>query len=145
VSKPVPTRGLLLCNLGTPDDATPSSVRRYLREFLSDPRVLDIHPIGRWALLNLIILPTRPAKSAAAYQQIWGRDGDGPGSPLLRHSLDLTAAVRSRLGDGWAVELGMRYQNPSIASALDKLRAAGADSVVVFPLYPQYSSSSTGS
>jgi len=145
VSKTATTRGLLLCNLGTPDDPTPSSVRRYLREFLSDPRVLDIHPIGRWALLNLIILPTRPRKSAAAYQQIWGKDGDGAGSPLLRHSLDLTAAVRARLGDTWAVELAMRYQTPSIASALDKLRAAGADSVVVFPLYPQYSSSSTGS
>src|SRR5581483_6661063 len=93
VSKAVTTQGLLLCNLGTPDAPTPSAVRRYLREFLSDPRVLDIHPIARWALLNLIILPTRPRKSAAAYQQIWGRDGDGPGSPLLRHSLDLTAAV----------------------------------------------------
>ncbi len=67
--------GLLLCNLGTPDDPSPSSVRRYLREFLSDPRVLDIHPVGRWALLNLVILPTRPRKSAAAYQQIWGNLG----------------------------------------------------------------------
>jgi len=137
--------GLLLCNLGTPDDPSPSSVRRYLREFLSDPRVLDIHPVARWALLNLIILPTRPRKSAAAYRQIWGRDGDGAGSPLLKHSLDLTAAVRARLGEGWAVELAMRYQRPSIASALAKLRAAGADAIVVFPLYPQYSSSSTGS
>ena len=116
-------------------------MRRYLREFLSDPRVLDIHPLGRWALLNLIILPTRPRKSAAAYQQIWEADG----SPLLKHGLDLVAAVRARLGAAWAVELGMRYQRPSIASALEKLRAAGADSVVVFPLYPQYSSSSTGS
>jgi protoporphyrin/coproporphyrin ferrochelatase len=127
--------------LGTPDDPSPSSVRRYLREFLSDPRVLDINPIGRWALLNLIILPTRPRKSAAAYRQIW----DQRGSPLLAHSRDLVDAVRARLGDGWVVELGMRYQRPSIATALQALRAAGADSVVVFPLYPQYAASSTGS
>jgi protoporphyrin/coproporphyrin ferrochelatase len=133
--------GLLLCNLGTPDDPSPSSVRRYLREFLSDPRVLDINPIARWALLNLVILPTRPRKSAAAYRLIWGPRG----SPLLAHGQDLVAAVRERLGAGWAVELGMRYQRPSIASALAALRAAGADSVVVFPLYPQYSASSTGS
>jgi protoporphyrin/coproporphyrin ferrochelatase len=141
VSETSPRTGLLLCNLGTPDDPSPSSVRRYLREFLSDPRVLDIHPVGRWALLNLIILPTRPRKSAAAYRQIWGPDG----SPLLKHGLDLASAVRARLGADWVVELAMRYQRPSIASALDKLRAAGVDAIVVFPLYPQYSSSSTGS
>ncbi|MEP6654038.1 MAG: ferrochelatase [Myxococcales bacterium] len=133
--------GLLLCNLGTPDQPTASAVRRYLREFLADPRVLDINPLGRWALLNLIILPFRPRKSAAAYQKIW----TDRGSPLLTHSQDLVAAVRARLGTGWAVELGMRYQQPSIAAALDRLHAAGADRVVVFPLYPQYSASSTGS
>jgi ferrochelatase len=133
--------GLLLCNLGTPDQPTPASVRRYLRQFLSDPRVLDIHAVGRWLLLNLIILPLRPRKSAAAYQKIWGERG----SPLLWHSEDLVAAVRERLGPDWAVELGMRYQQPSIASALEKLRKAGVDRVVVFPLYPQYAVSSTGS
>ncbi|MBC8134052.1 MAG: ferrochelatase [Deltaproteobacteria bacterium] len=133
--------GLLLCNLGTPDDPSPASVRRYLRQFLADPRVLDINAVGRWALLNLIILPFRPRKSAAAYQKIWTKRG----SPLLTNSEDLVTAVRARLGTGWAVELGMRYQNPSFESALDKLRAAGADRVVVFPLYPQYSASSTGS
>ena len=133
--------GLRLCNLGTPEQPTPSSVRRYLREFLADPRVLDINPLGRWALLNLIILPFRPRKSAAAYQKIW----TDRGSPLLTHSQELVTAVRARLGSGWAVELGMRYQQPSIAAALDRLRAAGADRVVVFPLYPQYSASSTGS
>ena len=133
--------GLLLVNLGTPDDPSPSSVRRYLREFLADPRVLDISALGRWALLNLIILPTRPAKSAAAYQKIWTKRG----SPLLTNSEDLLVAVRERLGPGWAVELGMRYQRPSIASAMAALQAAGADRIVVFPLYPQYSASSTGS
>jgi ferrochelatase len=133
--------GLLLCNLGTPDDPSPSAVRRYLREFLADRRVLDINALGRWALLNLIILPLRPRKSAAAYRKIWTERG----SPLLAYSNDLVDAVRARLGAGWAVELGMRYQRPSIESALDKLRAAGADRIVVFPLYPQYSASSTGS
>ena len=133
--------GLLLCNLGTPDAPTPASVRRYLRQFLSDPRVLDIHPVGRWMLLNLIILPLRPRKSAAAYQKIWTERG----SPLLWHSEDLVVAVRERLGPDWAVELGMRYQKPSIASAIAKLSKAGVDRVVVFPLYPQYAVSSTGS
>jgi protoporphyrin/coproporphyrin ferrochelatase len=133
--------GLLLCNLGTPDQPTSASVRRYLRQFLSDPRVLDINPVGRWALLNLIILPLRSSKSAAAYQKIWSERG----SPLLWHSQDLLAAVREQLGPDWVVELGMRYGNPSLGSAMEKLRAAGADRVVVFPLYPQYAVSSTGS
>jgi ferrochelatase len=133
--------GLLLCNLGTPDQPTPSAVRRYLRQFLGDSRVLDLNPVGRWALLNLIILPLRPRKSAEAYRKIW----TDRGSPLLGHSEDLASAVRERLGAGWAVELGMRYQHPSLASALDKLRKAGTDRVVVFPLYPQYAASTTGS
>ncbi len=133
--------GLLLCNLGTPEKPDPAAVRRYLRQFLSDPRVLDIGPIGRWALLNLIILPLRARRSAAAYRKIWSERG----SPLLWHGQDLVAAVRERLGPDWLVELGMRYGNPSLASALGKLREAGADRVVVFPLYPQYAVSSTGS
>jgi protoporphyrin/coproporphyrin ferrochelatase len=133
--------GLLLCNLGTPDQPTPSAVRRYLRQFLGDSRVLDLNPVGRWALLNLIILPFRPRKSAEAYRKIW----TDRGSPLLGHCQDLVSAVRERLGAGWAVELGMRYQNPSLGSALDKLLTAGAERVVVFPLYPQYAASTTGS
>jgi protoporphyrin/coproporphyrin ferrochelatase len=133
--------GLLLCNLGTPDAPSPGAVRRYLRQFLGDPRVLDMNPVGRWALLNLIILPLRPSKSAAAYKKIWSDQG----SPLLVHSVALVAAVRKRLGPGWAVELGMRYGSPSMGAALDRLRRAGADRVVVFPLYPQYAASTTGS
>jgi ferrochelatase len=133
--------GLLLCNLGTPDHPCPSSIRRYLQQFLSDPRVLDINPASRWLLLNLFILPFRPRKSASAYQKIWTERG----SPLLWHSQDLATAVRERLGPDWVVELGMRYQDPSMAAALDALRAAGADRIVVFPLYPQYAVSSTGS
>jgi protoporphyrin/coproporphyrin ferrochelatase len=135
------TKGLLLINLGTPDEPTTPAVRRYLAQFLSDPRVLDINPVGRWLLLHGAILRTRPAKSAHAYRQIW----TDRGSPLLFHSRDLAAAVQSRLGDGWKVVLGMRYGNPSIESAFRELRAAGVDRVVVLPLFPQYASSSTGS
>jgi ferrochelatase len=134
--------GLLLINLGTPDAPESGPVRRYLRQFLSDPRVLDINRVGRWLLLNLIILPTRPAKSAHAYRAIWDAKR---GSPLLFHSQDLAAAVQARLGEGWHVELAMRYGSPSIASGLERLRAAGVDRIFVLPLFPQYAASSTGS
>ena len=133
--------GLLLINLGTPDEPTTPAVRRYLREFLSDPRVIDINAVGRALLLNLIILPTRPSKSAAAYQSIWDAKR---GSPLLYHSQDLTTGVREKLGDGWVVELAMRYGNPSIEAGLEKLAAAKVDRIVVLPLFPQYATSSTG-
>jgi protoporphyrin/coproporphyrin ferrochelatase len=135
----VPT-GLLLINLGTPDAPTTPAVRRYLREFLSDPRVIDINAVGRAALLNLIILPFRPAKSAAAYRTVWDPER---GSPLLAFSKDLAAGVQAQLGAAWRVELAMRYGNPSITSALDALRAAAVDRIVVLPLYPQYAASST--
>jgi ferrochelatase len=133
--------GLLLINLGTPDEPTTPAVRRYLREFLSDPRVIDINPVGRALLLNLIILPTRPAKSAEAYRSIWDPER---GSPLLYHSQDLEKGVREKLGAGWVVELAMRYGKPTIASALEKLAAAKVDRIVVLPLFPQYATSSTG-
>jgi protoporphyrin/coproporphyrin ferrochelatase len=133
--------GLLLVNLGTPDEPTPGAVRRYLREFLSDPRVLDINPVGRALLLELVILPFRPARSAEAYRKIWTERG----SPLLFHGQDLARAAADRLGDGWAVELAMRYGRPSIPAALDRLRDAGVSEIVVFPLYPHSASSSSGS
>jgi protoporphyrin/coproporphyrin ferrochelatase len=131
--------GLLLINLGTPDEPSTGAVRRYLREFLGDPRVLDINAVGRALLLHLIILPRRPAKSAEAYRSIW--DGKR-GSPLLYHSEDLAAAVADRLGEGWDVELAMRYGKPSIEAAITRLE--GCDRIVVLPLFPQYASSSTG-
>ncbi|HEY4238496.1 MAG TPA: ferrochelatase [Kofleriaceae bacterium] len=133
--------GLLLLNLGTPDEPTTPAVRRYLREFLGDPRVLDIGTVGRAALLNLVILPFRPAKSAAAYQKVWDAER---GSPLMYHSKDLAAGVAAALGDAWHVELAMRYGSPSIPAALDAFAAAGVDRIVVLPLFPQYASSSTG-
>ena len=131
--------GALLINLGTPDAPRSPEVRTYLREFLSDPRVIDINPVGRKLLLEAVILPFRPAKSAAAYRQIWTAQG----SPLLVESQALASRVRETLGI--PVELGMRYGNPSIASALSRLVAARVDSIVVAPLYPQYSSAATGS
>lgn len=133
--------GLLLVNLGTPDSPKTGDVHRYLREFLSDPRVIDIGAFRRWLLLNLIILPLRPRRSAEAYEKIWTERG----SPLLFHSRDLAAKVQARCGDGVVVELAMRYGNPSIPDALDRLRRQGIDRIVLFPLYPQYSSAATGS
>lgn len=133
--------GVLLINLGTPDSPEVSDVRRYLREFLSDPRVIDIAAPLRWLLLNAIILPFRPAKSAHAYKSIWTPEG----SPLLVYERALEAGVRAKLGDGYVVELAMRYGSPSIASALAKLEAADLERIVVLPLFPQYASASTGS
>lgn len=133
--------GLLLINLGTPDAPTTGDVRRYLDEFLSDPRVLDIPAPIRWMLLNFVILPRRPAQSAAAYRTVW----TDRGSPLMFHTTDLADGVRAKLGADVQVEVAMRYQNPSIASALRRLADAGVDRIVVFPLFPQYSSAATGS
>ena len=140
MAKPLHQTGILLVNLGTPDAPEPGPVRRYLREFLSDPRVIDINPIGRALLLNLVILPFRPKRSAAAYREIWTAEG----SPLLTHGQALLAALRERLPEH-PIELAMRYGNPSIEAGLERLRAASCDEVVVLPLYPQYASSSTGS
>lgn len=133
--------GVLLLNLGTPASTSVGDVRRYLAEFLDDPRVIDIHPIARFLLLHLVILRTRPAKSAEAYRKVWTERG----SPLLFHGQDLTSAVAPRLGDGFVVALGMRYGAPSIAAGLEELRAKGADRLVVVPLFPHYSSAAWGS
>jgi len=144
-----PRVGVLLVNLGTPDAPTRSAVRRYLAQFLSDPRVVEIPPALWKPLLHGFILLTRPQKSAAKYAKIWTRDG----SPLLVHSQRQRTLLRGYLGermkaaglqaDFCPVELGMRYGNPSIGSALDALRTAGAERVLVVPLYPQYAASTT--
>lgn len=134
--------GLLLLNLGTPDAPEQGAVRRYLAEFLDDPRVLDIAGWKRSLLLNLVILPRRPRESAHAYQQVWDPQR---GSPLLYHSEDLRDAVQSSLGDDALVLLAMRYQTPSIAAALETFQREGVDRIVALPLFPQYASSSTGS
>lgn len=135
--------GILLVNLGTPDSPETADVRRYLAEFLNDPRVIDINPVARWLLLNLIILRTRPAKSAEAYKKVWTQEG----SPLLVHSENLTEAVAERFAaePDVHVRLAMRYGKPSLRSGIEGLVADGCDRIVVLPLYPQYASSSTGS
>lgn len=133
--------GVLLINLGTPDSPSVRDVRRYLREFLSDPRVIDISAPARWLLLNAIILPFRPKKSAAQYRSIWMKEG----SPLLVYERALEESVRARLGERFVVELGMRYGSPSIATAIEKIEAQDVDRIVVLPLFPQYASASTGS
>jgi ferrochelatase len=136
-----PSTGVLLVNLGTPTAPETAPVRRYLRQVLGDARVLTLPAPLRWLLLNLVILPTRPAKSAAAYRKIWGPEG----SPLLVHSRALASGVCEELGADYQVELAMRYGEPSIQQGLDRLEAAGVERVLVLPLFPQYASSVTAS
>ena len=133
--------GFLLVNLGTPASPSPADVRPYLREFLMDPRVIDVPAWKRWLLVNLVIAPFRARTSGEAYSKIW----TDRGSPLLFHSLDLIDKIRERVGPEIVVELAMRYAEPSIAATLERLRDQGVDRIVVFPLYPQYSSAATGS
>jgi len=132
--------GILLANLGTPDAPTPSAVRRFLAEFLWDPRVVETPRWLWWLALHGVILRIRPAKSAHAYQQIWTPQG----SPLLLHGRALTTALQQRLPSS-AIALGMSYGSPSIPQALGQLRQAGADRLIILPLYPQYSATTTGS
>jgi len=133
--------GVLLVNLGTPDSPSVPHVRKYLREFLMDKRVIDIPFLGRWALVNLIIAPFRAPKSAKVYQKLW----EDRGSPLMFHGLDLMAKLKKSLGDEFAISLGMRYQKPSILSALEELLSQNVKKIIVLPLFPQYASATTGS
>ncbi|HUO46958.1 MAG TPA: ferrochelatase [Acidimicrobiia bacterium] len=138
VNQPI---GVLLLQLGTPDSTSTSDVRRYLREFLSDPRVIDIPGPARWLLLNAVILPFRPRKSAEAYEKVWTEAG----SPLLIHTADLRDRLADELGPGYRVAFGMRYRLPPISDALVELAEAGCERIVIVPLFPQYASASTGS
>jgi ferrochelatase len=133
--------GLLLLNLGTPEAPTTPAVRRYLREFLSDPRVLDLPAWKRFLLLELVILPRRPRASAEAYAKIWTAEG----SPLLVHGRDLRRKLSEKLGEGVVVELGMRYGEPSIAGAIERLVESGVRRATVLPLFAQQSEAATGS
>jgi len=132
---------ILLINLGTPDAPTPGKVGKYLTQFLNDKRVIDINAIGRFILVNLIIVPFRSFKSSKLYQAIWTKEG----SPLLLNSISLKEKLQQQLGDRYIVELAMRYQTPSIKTALENLRKQSPEKIHVLPLYPQYASSSTGS
>ncbi|MBD1387488.1 ferrochelatase [Mucilaginibacter rigui] len=135
-------KGVLLVNLGTPDSPSTADVRKYLNEFLMDGRVIDINAALRTVLVKGVIVPFRAPKSAKLYQAIWDKE---TGSPLLHYSLLQQAALQQRLGDGYMVELAMRYQSPSIESALQRLKDALVSDIQVIPLFPQYASASTGS
>jgi ferrochelatase len=131
-------KGVLLVNLGSPDSTSVPDVRKYLREFLMDPRVLDSPWLVRWCVVNLAILPKRPAESAEAYHKVWTPEG----SPLVAISRHVQHKLQQRVGDSLAVELAMRYQNPGIEPALLRLRAQGVQELLVFPLFPHYAMSS---
>jgi len=137
--------GILLTNLGTPDEPTKPALKRYLAEFLSDPRVVDPpNKLIWWLALNLVILNIRPKKSAVNYAKIW--NSLGPGSPLLnitQSQLEGVQQVLSKQHSNLEFELGMRYGNPSISSALNKLKDKGCSKVIILPLYPQYSKTTT--
>ncbi|MGB5103953.1 MAG: ferrochelatase [Steroidobacteraceae bacterium] len=137
--------GVLLVNLGTPDEPTTAAVRRYLAEFLWDPRVIEQPRWLWWLILHGIILRTRPKRSAHAYQKVWTPDG----SPLLLESRRLADVVggrlKQRLGDRVRVELAMTYGNPSITSALERMRRDNVQRVLLLPMYPQYSATTTAS
>lgn len=128
--------GILLANLGTPDAPTPEAVKRYLRQFLSDQRVVDTSPALWWPLLRGVILPLRAPRVAKLYQSIWMEDG----SPLMVYSKAQQQALAQRLPNT-PVALGMSYGSPSLESAVDELLASGVEHIVVLPLYPQYSCS----
>lgn len=133
--------GVLLINLGTPDEATPKAVKRYLAEFLSDRRVVGIPPIIWQPILRGIILNTRPKKSAAAYQKVWTERG----SPLSFHTQDQAENLQTRLGEKMTVDWAMRYGNPSIPDRLAAMQETGCQRIILAPLYPQFSHTTTTS
>lgn len=143
-------KGILLVNLGSPDSPAVPDVRKYLTQFLNDPLVIDINPVARFFLVNFIIVPFRASKSAKLYEHIWTKEG----SPLITHSRKQQELLQQRLsptsspqgeGNDFVVELGMRYQNPSIESAFKKLVDQKVENITAIPLYPHWASSSTGS
>lgn len=135
-------KGVLLVQLGTPDAPSTPEVRRYLTEFLMDGRVIDIPALGRNLLVKGVIVPKRAAQSAATYATIWD---DEKGSPLMYYSVLQQQMLQQELGEEYHVELAMRYQNPSIESALKKMESMLLDSIKVIPLFPQYASATSGS
>lgn len=132
--------GVLLVNLGTPDSPSIPDVRKYLREFLMDERVIDIPFLSRWMLINFIIAPFRAPKSAKEYNKLW----DERGSLLKYFGEDVRDSLQEKLGKEYQVELAMRYQSPSIEQALTEFKKGRVGEIVVIPLFPQYASASTG-
>ncbi|MCL6414098.1 ferrochelatase [Aestuariirhabdus sp. Z084] len=141
-----PRKGVLLTNLGTPDAPNRTALKRYLREFLSDPRVVEVPRLLWWLILNLIIVPIRSGASAKLYQEVWTDQG----SPLMEISRRQASALQQRLDNQYGagevpVALGMRYGNPSISDAMQQLTEANVRELIVLPLYPQYCAATTGS
>lgn len=136
--------GILLTQLGTPKNPTVGAVRPYLREFLSDPRVIDVPALIRFFLVQFIIVPFRAPKSSKIYKELW-KEGGGS-SPLMTHTIALTNELNNRLNeDNIVVHMAMRYQEPSMHSVLEEMRLRNYDRIVVLPLFPHYASSSSGS
>lgn len=137
--------GVLITNLGTPQAPTKKALKPYLKQFLSDPRVVEVPKLIWWFILNGIILNLRPKRSAAAYATVWSEEG----SPLLVHTKNQAQGLAKRFANTWGddvmVEYAMRYGQPSIDDAIEKLLNSGARKIVVLPLYPQYCASTTGS
>jgi ferrochelatase len=136
---PAPRIGVLLVNLGTPDDASPAAVRRYLAEFLSDPRVVEIPRIVWQPILRGAVLTTRPKKSAHAYSQVWSEEG----SPLAAITRRQALALAGAFGAGVTVDHAMRYGRPAIGERLRALKDAGCERILIAPLYPQYCAATT--
>jgi ferrochelatase len=139
---------VLLINLGTPDSPTVKDVRKYLFEFLNDPRVIDIPVFARFILVNLIIVPFRAPKSAKVYKELWennGIPGGRKGSPILYYGRSVQEKLQSALGDGYVVYLAMRYKNPSIDDVFADVSKKNYEKIIVVPLFPQYASATTGS
>lgn len=133
--------GVLIAQLGTPQAPTKGALRSFLKEFLSDPRVVDLNPLKWLPILHLFILTRRPARSAALYRNIWQPEG----SPLMIHSRAQVEGLQQRLGDAYQVVLGMRYGRPGIEQAMQALISAGVERILIFPMFPQFSCSTTGS
>jgi ferrochelatase len=132
---------VLLINLGTPDSPSVKDVRKYLFEFLNDPRVIDINPIGRFFLVNCIIVPFRAPKSAKIYKELW----TDKGSPIMIFGESVKEKLQKELGDDFDVELAMRYKNPSLDEVCARMEKRGYEKIIILPLFPQYASASTGS
>lgn len=132
---------VLLINLGTPDSPSVKDVRKYLFEFLNDPRVIDINPIARFFLVNLIIVPFRAPKSAKSYKELWTKDG----SPIMIYGESVQKKLQKELGNDFDIELAMRYQNPGLDKVCARMEKKGYEKIIILPLFPQYASASTGS
>ena len=132
---------VLLINLGTPDSPSVKDVRKYLFEFLNDPRVIDINPIGRFFLVNFIIVPFRAPKSAKIYKELW----TDKGSPIMIYGESVKEKLQKELGNDFEIELAMRYQNPGLDEVCARMEKKGYEKIIILPLFPQYASASTGS